>query len=140
MRKLAPAVILTSILALSSGAAFAFGDMNKTKKTTAADTASSQAVPTASDATSKPTDPAQPHPAMPSATNSTAATGSVAATSGSTTMSEACKGLTPRDAAWKANDCSAAGKRSDSLGGAGTAGPAGSSSGSSAGSSSGPGR
>ncbi len=45
MRKLAPAFILASIVALSSGTAFAFGDMNKTKKTSAADTASTQTAP-----------------------------------------------------------------------------------------------
>jgi hypothetical protein len=134
MRKLAPAVILTSIVALSSGAAFAFGDMNKTKKTTTPDTASTQTAPKASDETTKPTDPAKANPAMPSSANS-AASGSVAAPSPSASLSDACKGLTPSDAAWKANNCSAdggstsapptaQGKRADSLGGAGSSGPA----------------
>ncbi len=135
MRKLAPALILTSIVALSSGTAFAFGDMNKTKKTTAADTVSTQsAPPRASDETTKPTNPAQPNAAMPASPNSTAASGSIAATNGSNTMSDACKGLTPSDAAWKANKCGTdgdsatapptEGKRTDSLGGAGSSGPA----------------
>lgn len=133
MRKLAPAFILTSIVALASGTAFAFGDMNKTKKTTSADTASTQAAPRASDETTKPTDPAKPNPAMPSSSNSAATSGSIAATNGSTAMPEACKGLTPADAAWKANKCGTdgdpamaaptEGKRTDSLGGAGSAGP-----------------
>jgi hypothetical protein len=136
MRKLAPAFILTSIVALSGGTAFAFGDMNKSKKTTSADTVSTQAAaPKASDETTKPTNPAQPNPAMPASTDSTAASGSVAATNGSSTaMSDACKGLTPGDAAWKANKCGTdgdsatapptEGKRTDSLGGAGSSGPA----------------
>ena len=134
MRKLAPAFILTSIVALSSGTAFAFGDMNKSKKTTSADTVSTQAAPKASDETTKPTNPAQPNPAMPASTNSPAASGSVAATNGSTAMSAECKGLAPGDAAYKANKCgtdgdsatapATEGKRTDSLGGAGSAGPA----------------
>lgn len=134
MRKLAPAFILTSIVALSSGTAFAFGDMNKSKKTTSADTVSTQAAPKASDETTKPTNPAQPNPAMPAATNSAASSGSVASTNGSTAMSAECKGLTPSDAAWKANKCgtdgdsatapATQGKRTDSLGGAGSSGPA----------------
>lgn len=134
MRKLAPAFILTSIVALSSGTAFAFGDMNKTKKATAADTASTQTAPRASDETTKPTDPAKANPAMPSSANSPAASGSVAAPSPSATMTDACKDLSPSDAAWKANNCSAdggsttapptaQGKRADSLGGAGSSGP-----------------
>lgn len=139
MRKLVPAFILTSIVALSSGTAFAFGDMNKSKKTTTADTVSTQAAPRASDETTKPTNPAQPNPAA--AANSTAASGSIgatngstAATNGSTALSDACKGLTPSDAAWKANKCGTdgdsatapptEGKRTDSLGGAGSSGPA----------------
>lgn len=134
MRKLAPAFILTSIVALSSGAAFAFGDMNKTKKTTTADTAvSTQAAPKASDETTKPTDPAKPNPAMPSPTNTPAASGSVATTNGSLAKFDACKGLTPTDAAYKANKCGPEG-------GEGASGPSGaSSSPSSSGSSSGPG-
>lgn len=128
MRKLAPAVILTSIVALSSGTAFAFGDMNKTKKNTAADTVSTQAAPKASDETTKPSNPAKASPAMPSSKNSTAAGGSVAAASGASAMPEACKGLNPGDPAWKANNCGVDGgsntapatssvKRSDSLSG-----------------------
>lgn len=133
MRKLAPAFILTSIVALSSGAAFAFGDMNKTKKTTTADTASTQTAPKASDETTKPTDPAKANPAMPSSANSTAASGSVAATNGSLAKPDACKGLAPTDAAFKANKCAPEG-------GEGASGPSGSASGpASGGSSSSPG-
>jgi hypothetical protein len=135
MRKLAPAFILTSIIALSSGAAFGLGD--KAKKSTAADTASTQAATKASDETTKPTDPAKPNPASsagPSAANSTSTSTSMASTNGATATSEACKGLTPSDAAWKTHNCSADGgstiaaptsgeKRSDSLGGAGSSGP-----------------
>jgi hypothetical protein len=128
MRKLVPAFVLTSIVALSSGAAFAFGDMNKAKKTTSADVAATQTAPKASDETTKPSDPAQPNPAMPSASNSAAVSGSVAATNGATAMPEACKGLTPNDEAWKANNCGVDGgstaapatssvQRSDSLSG-----------------------
>lgn len=59
MRKLAPAFILTTIVALSSGSALALGDMNKSKKAPSASTATTtDAVSPAEKTYTSPTNPA----------------------------------------------------------------------------------
>ena len=64
MRKLAPAFILTSIIALASGSALALGDMKKDKKSPTADTTATQSTTAKANPNPdkcknlKPTDPA----------------------------------------------------------------------------------
>jgi hypothetical protein len=93
MRKLAPAFVVTSIIALASGSALAMGDM-KHKKTDANTSATPSTTSTAGD----------------KGANSSLETssGSMAGSSGaspSTGKSDKCAGLKSTDAKWAANKC-----------------------------------
>ena len=130
MRKIAPAFILTSIIALGSGSALALGDMNKNKKSPTAEVTSTQSATTSpADKTyTAPTNPSSGGAATASDTGKGGATAdggkpamgasvdsstSVASTSGAATtdktakkaMKEACRGLTASDARYQQNKC-----------------------------------
>ena len=126
MRKLAPAFILSSIVALASGSALALGDMNKNKKAANTDAAVSTSQPVTTSPADKtytaPTNPSTGGAATASDTgkggasgvgpNTTGAEGSSASTAMNSTtpdakaaMKAACKGLTPNEAAYQQNKC-----------------------------------
>ena len=119
MRKIAPAFILTSIVALTSGSALALGDMNKDKKSPNAGVTSTQSATAQTDknypaATSPANNEARVSgngtSAAPVGTGaSTSMSGNTAATtahgSDKHAQKAACKGLTASEAAYTQHKC-----------------------------------
>jgi hypothetical protein len=104
MRKLAPAFVLSSLVALASGSAFALGDMNKNKKSPNADAATPQSSNTATRSDMAPPPNAGTERSGASASNSHSGNSGYLA-SGKKDNRAACRNLKPADAAWAQNDC-----------------------------------
>lgn len=106
MRKLAPAFLVTTIVALASGSALAFGDMNKSKKApdTTTSTPRSTAPASSVNAPAPAAAPTQPSANMPSASATTATPSPASTAPSGSTMSSSASTLDTGTAGTKEKD------------------------------------
>ena len=135
MRKLAPAFILTTLVAFSSGSAFALGDMNKSKKAPTATTGADVTAPAdaRTNGASTPADVGRAgvsgNAATPPAVNSGVPMSKDTVASMNRSASN-CEGIATTDPLYKTNNCGAmkGGPGASGGDGAGASGASGSSS------------